>query len=104
MKIQVIMSDADYQRIIAAGGKRVRGSMRMNNPSEFDFHAFAPTPEPPYGTPQQVLRTVYGKTTIKPDKVRFVVLVKRGEPQTDINGIIYDEADQATEFVAANIN
>ena len=27
MQIKVIMSDADYQRIIAANGKRVRGSI-----------------------------------------------------------------------------
>lgn len=104
MRATIIMSDADYQRIIAANGKRIRGSIGMITPTTFDFHAFAPTPEPPDGTPSQVLRTAYGKTTIRPDKVRFVVLVKRKNPQPDINAIIYDEADAATEFVAANIN
>lgn len=41
MEVKVIMSDADYQRIIAANGKRVRGSIAMNSPQEFDFRAFA---------------------------------------------------------------
>lgn len=104
MKIQVIMSDADYQRIVAANGKRVRGSIGMINPMEFDFHAFAPAPEPPEGTPQQVLRTAYGKTTIKPDKVRFVVMVKRGKGEPEPTEIIYNEADEATAFVLANMN
>ena len=40
MEVKVIMSDADYQRIIAANGKRVRGSIAMNSPQEFDFRAF----------------------------------------------------------------
>lgn len=103
MKLQVIMSDADYQRIIAANGKRVKGSMGMINPSAFDFHAFAPTPEPPTNIPRLVLRTKHGKTTVQPDKVRFVVMVKRTEPKPDYAGIIYDEADASTDFISQAI-
>lgn len=97
------MSDADYRRVVALGGKRVKGSMGMLNPQQFDFHAFAPTPEPPVDTPRQVLRTEHAKTTVKPDHVRFVVVVRRKEPEPDISGIIYDEADAATEFIMANV-
>ena len=100
MRATIILSDTDYQRIIAANGKRIRGSIGMINPSEFDFHAFAPTPEPPDGTPQQVLRTAYGKTTIKPKCVRLVIQVKRGIGQPEPTEVIYDEADTATEFIA----
>lgn len=103
MKIQINISDADYQRIIAANGKRVKGSMGMISPTEFDFHAWAPTPEPPTDVPRLVLRTKHAKTTIQPDKVRLVVLVKRGEPKPDYASIIYDEADASTDFISQAI-
>lgn len=103
MRIQVIMSDADYQRIITANGKRVRGSMGMINPSEFDFHAFAPTPDPPVNVPRQVLRTKHGKTTILSDKVRLLIVAKRGKGYPYPTETIYDEADTSAQFVIANI-
>lgn len=100
MNVQVIMSDADYRRVVAQGGKRVKGSMGMISPTEFDFRAFTPTPDPPADVPRLVKRTTHGRTDIKPDRVRFVVVVKREEPKPDISGIIYDEADTAAEFIA----
>lgn len=99
MKITVIISDADYQRIIAANGKRVKGSMAMIDPFTFDFHAWSPTPEPPTDVPRLELRTSHAKTTIRPDKIRLVVMVKRGEPKPDYASIIYDEADASTDFI-----
>lgn len=103
MKVTVIMSDADYQRIITADGKRVRGSMRMNNPSEFDFHAFATAPDPPVNVPRQVLRTKHGKTTILSDKIRLLIVAKRGKGSPYPTETIYDEADTSAQFVIANI-
>lgn len=102
MKTTVIMSDADYQRIVAAGGKRVKGSMGLINPSEFDFHAFAPE-LPTDNTPRQVLRTKHGKTVIQPDRVRLVVLVRRGDGEPSPTDTIYDEADASAEFIMSNI-
>lgn len=103
MKVQVIMSDADYRRIVAADGKRVKGSMGMINPQQFDFHAFTPAPDPPVDVPRLVKRTTYGRTEIKPDKVRFVVMVKRGKGNPQPSDVIYDEADTASQFIFTNI-
>lgn len=97
------MSGADYRRIVAADGKRVKGSMGMINPQQFDFRAFSPTPGPPAGVPRLVKRTAYGRTEIKPDRVRFVVMVKRGKGNPQPSDVIYDEADTASQFIVANI-
>lgn len=103
MRVTVILSDADYQRIISANGKRVRGSMRMIDPSEFDFHAFAPAPDPPAGVPRQVLRTKHGKTTILSDRVKVLIVAKRGKDSPYPTETIYDEADTSAEFIMANV-
>lgn len=96
MQVTVIMSDADYQRIIAAAGKRVRGSMAMNSPKEFDFRANASsasqTPKP-----NRVLNMKHGKATVAPDRMRLYIMVKRKEEAHPID-IICEEADNAVDF------
>lgn len=96
MQVTVIMSDADYQRIIAAAGKRVRGSMAMNSPKEFDFRANASsasqTPKP-----NRVLNMKHGKATVAPDRMRLYVMVKNAETPNPAQ-IILSETDQAIDF------
>lgn len=96
MQVTVIMSDADYQRIIAAAGKRVRGSMAMNSPKEFDFRAnAAPSPQTP--KPNRVLNLKHGKATVAPDRMRLYVMVKNAETPNPAQ-IILSETDQAIDF------
>lgn len=100
MELHVIMSDADYQRVVAAQGKRVCGSVGLINPKHVDFHAWNTSASEPDETPAKVLRTERGRTVIRPRGIRFTVLVEQGngDPAT----AIYDEADQATLFIRNN--
>lgn len=101
MEIQVILSDADYQRVVSAQGRRVRGSVSLIDPRHIDFHAWNVAPASDGETPRKVLRTERARTVIRPDHIRFTVLVKAGEP--DPATIIFDEADAASDFVCDNM-
>ncbi len=101
MEIKVIMSDADYQRVVAAQGKRVCGSVSLIDPRSVDFHAWNVGAATPGETPRKVLRTQRARTIISPDRIRFTVLVKGDEP--DPATIIFDEADTASAFVSDNM-
>lgn len=103
MKATIIMSDNDYQRLMAADGKRIRGSLGVINPTTFDFHAFAKVPIDTDNTPRQELRTKHARTTIRPDKVRLAIIVKRGLDVLETSDIIYDEADKSAEFLRQNL-
>ena len=99
-KIVVVFSDAAYQRIIAAGGKRVRGSIAMITPEEFEFKAGAkPGPRPP--RPYRTLNMKHGKATIAQDRMRIYVMVKTEEEDHPVD-IICEETDQAVDFFTAN--
>lgn len=54
-KVPVVFTDAAYQRIIAANGKRVRGSIAMITPEEFEFKAGA--------KPGRVLHVLIARST-----------------------------------------
>lgn len=101
MQIKVIMSDADYQRIIAANGKRVRGSIAMNSPQEFDFRAFAQEPSSP-STPNRVLNMKHGRATVAPDRVRLYIMVKRSNEEAPVD-IVFDESQQAIDFIEGSL-
>ena len=101
MQIKVIMSDADYQRIIAANGKRVRGSIAMNSPQEFDFRAFA-TETPSTQAPNRILNMKHGRATVAPDRVRLYIIVKRADEAAPID-IVFDESQQAINFMEGNL-
>ena len=103
MKATVIMSDSDYQRLLSANGKRIKGSLGVINPTTFDFHAFAKTASDTDNTPRQILRTKHARTTIRPDKVRLAIIVKRGLDVLETSDIIYDEADKSAEFLRQNL-
>ena len=94
------MSDSYYQRIISASGKRVRGSMAMNSPQEFDFRANASsasqTPKP-----NRVLNLKHGRATVAPDRMRLCIVVRPKEEPHPVE-IICSETDQAVDFFAAN--
>ena len=93
------MSDSDYQRLLSANGKRIKGSMGVINPTTFDFHAFAQSASDTDNTPRQALRTRYARTTVRPDKIRLAIVVKRESDVLGISDIIYDEADKSAEFL-----
>lgn len=101
MQVTVIMSDAEYQRIIAAAGKKVRGSMSMNSPKEFVFNAFAPNP-PRTPKPNRVLNMKHGKATIAPDRMRLYIMVKQEEASNPVQ-VVLSETDQAIDFFT-NVN
>lgn len=103
MKATIIMSDTDYQRLIGANGKRIKGSLGVINPTTFDFHAFSPTAKDTDNTPRQMLRTKHARTTIRPDKVRLAIIVKRNIDVYEAADIIYDEADKSAEFLRQNM-
>lgn len=100
MKVQVIMSDSDYQRIISASGKRVRGSMSMNSPQEFDFRANASS-DSQTPKPNRVLNLKHGRATVAPDRMRLCIVVRPKEEPHPVE-IICSETDQAVDFFAAN--
>ena len=100
MKVQEIMSDSDYQRIISASGKRVRGSMAMNSPQEFDFRANA-SPASQTPKPNRVLNLKHGRATVAPDRMRLCIVVRPKEEPHPVE-IICSETDQAVDFFAAN--
>ncbi len=99
-KIPVVFTDAAYQRIIAANGKRVRGSVAMITPEEFEFNIGAkPGPRPP--RPNRVLNMKHGKATIAPDRMRVYIMVKTKDESHPID-IICEETDEAVDFFTAN--
>lgn len=101
MKIDLVISDADYQRIIAAAGKRVKGSMGMISPSQFDFHSF--NIEPPSATSRthKELRTRHGWARVSDEVVKVQFRVKRVEGVSP-SSVIWDESGEAAEFVENN--
>lgn len=101
MEVKVIMSDADYQRIIAANGKRVRGSIAMNSPQEFDFRAFA-RETPSAATPNRILNMKHGRATVAPDCVRLYIMVKRSNEAAPVD-IVFDESQQAINFMEGSL-
>lgn len=101
MKVQVIMSDSDYQRIISASGKRVRGSMAMNSPQEFDFRANASSASQTPPKPNRVLNLKHGRATVASDRMRLCIVVRPKEEPHPVE-IICSETDQAVDFFAAN--
>lgn len=103
MEIKVIMSDADYQRVVTAQGKRVCGSVSLIDPRSVDFHAWNVGAATPGETPRKVLRTQRARTIISPDRIRFTVLVKRGEPCPKYGRVVYEEADASCDFVRDNM-
>lgn len=98
MKATIIISDADYQRIISSK-KRVKGSIGMIRPDEFDFRAWAPTPSPTDITPRQVMKTKHGKTMVRPDKVSLNFSVKRGKGLPNPADTLIDETSYAMLFI-----
>lgn len=90
------MSPADYQRVIAAAGKKVKGSMSMKSPKEFVFNAYASNP-PSTPRPNRVLNMKHGKATVAPDRMRLYVMVKYAETPNPAQ-IILSETDQAIDF------
>lgn len=100
MKISTIIPDADYQRIVAAGGRRIKGSIAMISPDEFEFRAFSPE-SPADGLPRRTLRLRHGHATVAPDRVKIYIMVKRKDAPQPVD-VIYDETDDAVEFIAAN--
>lgn len=101
MEVKVIMSDTDYQRIIAANGKRVRGSIAMNSPQEFDFRAFA-RETPSTATPNRILNMKHGRATVAPDRVRLYIMVKRSNETAPVD-VVYDESLQAIDFIEGSL-
>lgn len=94
--VQVIITDPDFQRIIAANGKRIKGSIAMISPNVFEFKAFAPSHS---HTPKPVreLHMKHGKATVAPDRMRLYVMVKTKNVDYPID-IICKEANEAVEF------
>lgn len=100
MIIKLILSDADYRKIMAST-RRVDGTIGVISPSEFDFRAFnraTPSTKPAY----RELRTRHGWARVSPEVVKVQIRVKRTE-ESDPSGIIYDEGDEAAVFVSANV-
>lgn len=102
MKIQTIIPDADCQRIIARGGKRVRGSIAMLPTGDFEFRAFAPTPPSEGSLPRRTLRLRHGHATVAPDLLKLRLVIRRTAEPCPVD-VLYDETDDAVEFIAANV-
>lgn len=98
MKISLIISDADYRKIMATS-HRVDGTIGVIDPKTFDFRAFnrTPHPKPSY----RELRTRHGWARITNELVKVQFKVRRAD-NPDPSGIIWDEGDEAAVFVQEN--
>ena len=101
MRIKLVISDDDYRRILATP-KRVRGTICQNSPEEFCFRAYSETGESDR-LPKRQLKTRHSTTTVNSKRVRLYISIPR-EETADPAEIIYDEADEAVNFVEQNIS
>ena len=90
MKINLILSDDDYRRILATP-KRVRGTICQNSPEEFCFRAYSESNESEQ-LPKRQFKTKHSTTTVNSKRIRLYMSIPR-EETTDPAEIIYDEVD-----------
>jgi len=100
MKINLILSDDDYRRILATP-KRVRGTICQNSPKEFCFRAYSESNESEQ-LPKRQFKTKHSTTTVNSKRIRLYMSIPR-EETTDPAEIIYDEVDDAASFVEQNM-
>ena len=100
MKINLILSDDDYRRILATP-KRVRGTICQNSPEEFCFRASSESNESEQ-LPKRQFKTKHSTTTVNSKRIRLYMSIPR-EETTDPAEIIYDEVDDAASFVEQNM-
>lgn len=97
MNFNLHISDEDYVRI-TAGRKRVAGSLQRVDGDTFIFH---PWQETDRRKRSKVLRTKHASCRICGDTIALSLRIKRAQAPNACN-IIFDETDQAVEFITSN--
>ena len=78
MKINLILSDDDYRRILATP-KRVRGTICQNSPEEFCFRAYSESNESEQ-LPKRQFKTKHSTTTVNSKRIRLYMSIPREPP------------------------
>lgn len=100
MNIQLTISDDDYRRVLATRN-RIRGTICQVSPKEFSFRAYSPRVDGD-NIPCRRFRTSHIVTSITPKRIRLTFSLNRKEAG-DPTEIIYDEIDDAADFVEDNL-
>ena len=95
MNINLQLSDAAYQRLMA-GGSRIQGTIGLTSPTEGNFNEHNKSCTAPAG---QYMKLPHGRASITKKSVRLTLVV--GLDETDIlpAQTIEDESRQASAFV-----
>ena len=95
MNFNLHISDEDYVRI-TAGRKRVAGSLQRVDGDTFIFHPWQETER----KRSKVLRTKHASCRICDDSIALSLRIKRAQAPNACN-IIFDETDQAVDFITS---
>ena len=97
MEITVEMPDMDYEAIVKAKGRKVRGSLGFINPKKVCFTAYHEKPRERGDA--KYIRLGHGKASVTTEAVRMHLKINRDESNMDFSTTLREETDQATCFI-----